>query len=214
MVGVLNAAIGLGGLIGSVLSIALVGRSRLAVPFLGAIALWGGMLAASAIVPVLLPVIAFLVIGGAGKSLLDIAGTSLVQRTVPAASRRRTLTVLESVITGALAAGAVTASLLVDLFSAGSALLAGGALMVLVAVVAWPHVRAADDAVVVPETELVLLRTVPFFRPLQLDVIERLAAALERLQVPPGVEVTRQGDPGDRFTSWSRAGSRRALMGR
>jgi hypothetical protein len=102
-------------------------------------------------------------------------------------------------ITTALAAGAVAASLLVERLGAGGALLAAGGLTVVLAMVAWPRVRAADDAAIIPEAELALLRTVPFFRPLQLDTIERLAGAVGRMHVPSGQVVVRQGEAGDRF---------------
>jgi hypothetical protein len=198
-VGMLNAAIGGGAVVGSLLAFGLVGRTRLGIAFSGAIVLWGVALAAPAAIPVLLAAGLLFALSGAGKAVLEVAGASLLQRTVSNAARSQVLAALESMITLALAAGAVTASLLVASLGAGGALLTAGALTVGLTVVTWPGVRAADDAAVIPQREMALLRGVSFFRPLPLVVIERLASSLEDLAVPAGRDVVREGDPGDRF---------------
>jgi MFS family permease len=185
--------------LGSVLSVALVGQPRLAAAFSGAIALQGIGLAAPALVPLVLPTIAFFVLSGAGKAILEVAGNSLLQRTVPTAARGQILALLESFVTAALAAGAVTASILVERLGPTGALLAAGSLEVVLVVISWPWVRRVDDAAVVPERELRLLRGVGFFRPLQLTTIEDLAGRLQDVRVTAGSEVVRQGEPGDRF---------------
>ena len=100
----LNSAVGLGMVVGSVPSVALVGQPRLAAAFSGAIALQGIGLAGPALVPLVLPTIAF-VASGAGKAILEVAGNSLLQRTVPTDARGQILALLESFVTAALAAG-------------------------------------------------------------------------------------------------------------
>jgi MFS family permease len=198
-VGVLNAAVGLGMVLGSVLSVALVGRPRLGAAFAGAIALQGLGLAAPALVPLVLPTFAFFVASGAGKAILEVAGNSLLQRTIPTAARGQVLALLESFVTASLAAGAVAASLLVDWLGPSGALLAAGGLEVALALISWPWIRSVDAAAVVPERQMRLLRSVAFFRPLQLTTIEDLAGRLEEVSVPAGAEIVRQGEPGDRF---------------
>ena len=198
-VGILNAAIGSGALAGSVLAFGLVGRTRLGVAFSGAVATWGVALAAPAVVPLLLAAVVFFAVSGVGKSLLEVAGASLLQRTVSSAARSQVLAALESMITLALAAGAVSASLLVAWLGADGALVAAGVLSLVMVVVTWPGVRAADDAAVIPQREMALLRGVAFFRPLPLVVIERLAGSLEDVGVAAGTVVVREGDPADRF---------------
>jgi CRP-like cAMP-binding protein len=47
--------------------------------------------------------------------------------------------------------------------------------------------------------ELSLLRSLPLFAPLGPPQLESLARELEPLEVGAGVEVVRQGEPGDRF---------------
>ena len=82
----LNSAVGLGMVLGSVLSVALVGQP-VAAAFSGAIALQGIGLAGPALVPLVLPTIAFFVASGAGKAILEVAG-NLLQRTVPTRGAR------------------------------------------------------------------------------------------------------------------------------
>jgi len=198
-VGVLNSAIGLGMVLGSFMSTTLVGQPRLAAAFSGAIALQGLGLAGPALIPLVLPTVAFFVASGSGKAILEVAGNSLLQRTIPTETRGQVLALLESFITAALAAGAVTASLLVDLLGPIGALLTAGGLEVALAAISWPWIRKVDEAAVVPERELRLLRGVAFFRPLQLTTIEDLASRLEDVRVTAGSDIVRQGDVGDRF---------------
>jgi len=184
---------------GSFLSTTLVGQPRLAAAFSGAIALQGLGLAGPALIPLVLPTVAFFVASGSGKAILEVAGNSLLQRTIPTETRGQVLALLESFITAALAAGAVTASLLVDLLGPIGALLTAGGLEVALAAISWPWIRKVDEAAVVPERELRLLRGVAFFRPLQLTTIEDLASRLEDVRVTAGSDIVRQGDVGDRF---------------
>jgi MFS family permease len=198
-VGVLNAAVGLGMVLGSVLSVALVGQPRLAAAFAGAIALQGLGLAGPALVPLVVPAFAFFVASGAGKAILEVAGNSLLQRTIPTAARGQVLALLESFVTASLAAGAVAASLLVNWLGPSGALLAAGGLEVVLAVISWPWIRTVDAAAVVPERQMRLLRSVAFFRPLQLTTIEDLAGRLENVNAPAGADIVLQGEAGDRF---------------
>ncbi|HEX7223248.1 MAG TPA: cyclic nucleotide-binding domain-containing protein, partial [Candidatus Limnocylindrales bacterium] len=148
-------------------------------------------------VPVL--AVASLAAAGIGKVVLDVSGFSLLQRTVPAAARSGVFGLLEGLVTAALALGSIGASLLIAGIGASGAIVVGGAFPIVLAMLAWPILRSADDAAVIPERELQLLRGVPMLRPLQLTTIEQLAGLVERIDAPAGMEVVRQGDPGKRF---------------
>jgi MFS family permease len=198
-VGILTSAIGLGGLLGGAVALALVGRGSLASAFAAGLVAWGGGILASGIVPSVVIVVAFLAIAGIGKSVLDVAGFSLLQRTVPNDRRGRVFGLLEGVIAASLALGPIVAAVLVDSFGAGWALVAAGALPLALVALCWPVLRSADDAAVVPDPQLRLLRGVAMFRPLQLTTIEDLAWRMTKRQVPAGSDVVRQGEPGDTF---------------
>jgi hypothetical protein len=198
-VGVLTAAMGLGGVIGGLVAVALVGRERLAPGFVAGLVVWGVGIAVVGAAPLEVVAIAALAIGGIGKVLIDVAGYTLLQRTVPNAMRTRVLGLQEGLVTAALAAGSILASVLIDALGVAGALIVAGSLPALAAVGAWPLLRRAEAAAVVPSREIDLLRGVPMFEPLPLATIEDLASSLGWLSVEPGSRIIVAGEPGDRF---------------
>ena len=198
-VGVLTSAIGVGGLVGGAVALGLVGRARLAPAFAAGLIAWGGGILASGVVPNLVFVVVALAIAGIGKTALDTAGFTLLQRTVPNDRRSNVFGLLEAAIAAALAAGPVAAAVLVDSIGAGWTLIVAGALPIVLVVLTWPVLRMADDASVVPQPALRLLTGVAMFRPLQLTTLETLAGQMILRDAPAGSDVIRQGEQGDRF---------------
>ncbi len=198
-VGLLGSAVGLGGLVGGFLALGLVSRARLAPWFAAGVALWGAGILLPGLVPVPFAAVLLLATAGVGKVVLDVSGFSLLQRTVPAEVRGPVLGLLEGLVTAALALGALAASWLVAVVGPGGALLVAGGLPIAAAAMAWFPLRGADVAAVMPDRELRLLRLVPLFRPLRLNSLELLARGMEWTRVPPGREVVRQAELGDRF---------------
>ena len=198
-VGWLNSAIGLGGLFGGLLALRLVQGRRLAPAFAAGVATWGVGFLAPGLAP--LPVVAILALAaaGAGKVVLDVAGFTLIQRTVPAESRGRILGALEGCIAAALALGSIAAAWLVEAVGPASALIVAGALPLAAVALAWLPLRSSDDAAVIPERALRALRRVPFFGPLGLNAFERLAGALQWQRFDAGAVIIREGEVGDRF---------------
>ena len=198
-VGLLTAAIGSGGLVGGFVAFGLVGRTRLAPAFVAGLVIWGLGIALIGLVPIVGIALISLAVGGIGKVLIDVAGYTLLQRTVPNDHRTQVLGIQEGLVTAALALGSVLASVLIEAVGIGSALIIAGALPAVAALVAWPGLRHVDAAVVVPAHEVALIRGVPMFSPLQLSTLEELAAGLEWRTADAGDVVVRQGDLGDRF---------------
>ncbi len=198
-VGLLTAALGLGGVAGSALSRTAIRRWRLAGSFVLAVALWGAGVGLPAVAPVLGVAVAAFAVAGVGKALLEVAGSSLLQRTLPTRVRGQVLSVMESFVTAALAAGAAAASALVVALGPAAALLVAASLAGVLVVVAARSLGRIDDAAVVPAATVDLLRSVPFFRPLGLTILEDLSASLGTRDVPAGEAVVCQGEPGDRF---------------
>jgi CRP-like cAMP-binding protein len=67
------------------------------------------------------------------------------------------------------------------------------------AVIFRPRLRAVDEASTVPQRELELLASVPFFEPLPPATLEKLAMRMRQLVVPAGTEVVREGQSGEVF---------------
>jgi hypothetical protein len=197
--GYLNAAFGAGGALGIAVTVSLVGRRRLAPP----LALGAAVFSLAFVVIGLRPTIAgtfgLLVAAGAGRSLLDVAGRTLLQRTAPADVLSRIFGLLEGISMAGLAIGSLLVPALVGLGGARTALIALGALLPLAAAVAGRRLARIDSRATVPVVEISLLRSLPLFAPLGAPALEALARALEPVAAPAGTAVVRKGEPGDRF---------------
>lgn len=198
-VGFLNAAYGIGGLLGALAALSLVGRRRLAHPFALGLVLWGAPIAVVGAWPETALALFALAAVGVGNSVLDVAGFTLVQRLVDDRVLARVFGVLETVIFLTVGLGAIGAPLLVDGLGGQGALIATGAILPGLALLAWRRLRALDDASEVPVRELEVLRRVRLFQPLPAPQLERLARRVEPVRAPGGETIVRQGDPGDRF---------------
>lgn len=197
--GLLNSAVGVGGLCGAVLALALVGRQRLASDFGLGLFLWGVPMVLIGVWPHEAPALILLAVLGIGNTLVDVAALTVLQRATPDEVLARVFGVLESLLVGAIGLGAILAPLLVSTFGTDGALIATGAFLSVVAVVAWPRLARIDREVAVPERELALLTRLPLFAPLPPATIEHLARSLQPLRVKAGEEIVREGEPGDRF---------------
>jgi hypothetical protein len=198
-VGFLSSAVGAGGLIGATAGFALVGRRRLGLPLGAGLALWGIPMSIIGLVPLPGVAIALLIAAGAGRSLADMAGRTLLQRVTPDRSLARVFGVLEGVHTGMLAIGSVAVPAFIGLTGPREALILLGLWMPIVVVVGWRAVQSVDATAVVHARELEALRGVPIFSPLAPPAIERLSARLVRRAVGQGDWIIRQGASGDRY---------------
>jgi MFS family permease len=197
--GFLNSAVGIGGLAGAAVALALVGRRRLASDFGLGLVLWGVPIALIGVWPHEAPALFLLALLGVGNTLVDVAALTLLQRAAPDEVLARVFGVIESLLVGAVGLGAILAPLLVSALGIRGALVATGALLPALAVLAWPRLVRIDAEVTVPERQLQLLRGLPMFAPLPAATLEHLAGALRPTRIEAGKEIIRQGEPGDRF---------------
>ena len=196
-VGYLNSAVGIGGLIGALVSAALLGR-RLTQNFLLGIMLWGIPIALIGLVPEPVPALLFLGLVGLGNTLVDVSAFTLLQRAVPDEVLARVFGAVQALWVGAIGVGAILAPVLIAALGVRGALIVTGALLPVLAVVTRRRLAALDEAPI-PVRELALLRGIDIFSPLPPAVLESLANALVPVRVEAGREVFRQGELGDRF---------------
>jgi len=198
-VGYLNAAFGIGNLVGAVAALAFVGRRRLGGPLLGGLLMWGAPILLMGVFPSPIAAFALLLIPGWGNAVFDIAILTMLQRITPDEVLGRVFGILETAVFVAMAAGSIAASGLVAWLGVRGALIVCGSLLPVLVIVTRARVRAIDDRSEVPEREIGLLRHLPLFAGLPAVALEHLAAKLTPVAVGSGDVVFRQGDPGDRF---------------
>ena len=198
-VGWLNAAFGIGGVLGAIVALTLIARGRLASDFMFGIVLWGVPLALVGVWPE--PAVALLMLGlvGVGETLVEVAGPTLLQRSVPDSVLARVFGALESLLITMIGVGGLVAPVLIELLGIRGALIAVGALLPLLAAAFWSRLTDLDRAHPGAAQEVELLRPVPFFAPLPEPTLEQLAAALVPVEVPAGRTIFQRGDAGDRF---------------
>jgi len=197
--GFLNAAVGVGGLVGVGVTFALVGRKRLAADFALGLVLIGAGLAFIGVWPTVIGAVILMAIFGIGNTLVDVSGVTLMQRAVRDEVLGRVFGALESVLVLGLALGALAAPALIDLIGTRASLIAVGALLPILALALWQRLSTIDARATIPTERLELLRANPIFAPLPPPAVEHLAIKLVPVAVSSGETVFREGDHGDRF---------------
>jgi hypothetical protein len=198
-VGFMNAVAGIGGLVGAIVALGLIGRRRLAGDFGLGLLLWGAPVALIGVWPEAALAYVFIGINGLGNTLVDIAGFTMLQRSVPNAVLARVFGVLESLFVGTIGIGAIVAPQLIDAMGIRATLIVTGVILPALALLSWRRLMAMDAAAVVPTAELDLLRGVPFLAPLPGPTLEHLAGSVGTVSLAAGADLFRQGDAGDRF---------------
>ena len=198
-VGWLNAALGVGGLIGGVIAAAVVRVTRLGRTFIAGVLLWGLPLVLLWLV--INPAVAYLafVAIGIGNAMEDVGAFTLVTRLLSPRMTARVLGVLELAALAGIGLGSVAAPSLLDAFDVrGTLALLGLALTGLTIAHARRFARI-DRTMPQPGREVDLLRNLPIFAPLPLAITELLTTELRPQEFESGSVVMREGDPGEEF---------------
>jgi MFS family permease len=199
-VGYLQAAIGVGGIAGTVVSLSMIGRRGLASVLGIGVALWGLPLVVIAAAPSIPLALAMLGIVGIGNTVVDVSGFTLLQRAVPDSVLARVNGVLESLILSSIAAGSLIAPFVIDWVGVRWTCALVGLVLPTAAAVRWPALRRLDTAPGAQLGErLRLIARVPMLAPLPPPQQEAIAHELEETDLPAGTTLFQAGDPGDRF---------------
>jgi MFS family permease len=197
--GMLTAAAGIGTLIGAVGTVILIGRPRLAPAVFIGIVLTGLPLAVIGVAPSVALALVLLLVCGIGQAFFNVAGRTLLQRSVDDDVLSRVFGIQEGLMMAGLALGALLAPILVAVFGHRGAFVVAGLLLPFAGILTWGRLRSIDARALVPGAELRVLRSIALFQPLGPPVLERLSWNLVPLDVAGGTVVIREGDPGDRF---------------
>ena len=197
--GLLNSAIGVGGLVGVAIAFALVGRRRLAGDFGVGLLLIGLGVGLLGVWPTAVGAAVLMGVFGIGNTLVDVSAVTLMQRAVRDEVLGRVFGALDSVLIANLGFGALLTPLLIDAIGIRGSLVVVGALLPVLTVALWARLRAIDVRASVPTQRIELLGANAIFAPLPPATIEHLAVKLAPRRIAAGEPAFRQGDRGDHF---------------
>jgi MFS family permease len=197
-VGYLNAAYGIGAVAAGALTAHLLGWRLSQVIGLSGLAL-GAALVLTGFFHVAVIVVFLIAVVGAGRAVLYVAASTLLQRVVTAQVVGRVFGVVEGLSNLGLAVGSLLPALLIYLGGDRFALVVVGGLLPAAGALGVRALRRLDTGRSVPIVEVALLRSLPHFADLPAPGLETLATELECVRVLPGEVVISQGEEGDRF---------------
>jgi MFS family permease len=198
-VGFLNAAFGIGALIGALAALSLAGLPRLTPPFIVGVVLWGLPLASIGLLSNYPLALVALALVGVGNSVLDVTFFTLIQRTVRDEILARVFGVIHMLWILSFGLGGLLIVPAIEGLGAAAALVLAGAFLPALVLMLGPPLLRLEAAAAVPGAELSLLRSIPIFTPLSGPSIEQLAGRLTPLRAEQGTVIVREGDAGDRF---------------
>jgi len=198
--GYLNAAIGVGGLIGAIVSGVLVLRRGLSNPLLAGAALTAAGAAVLGIVPVLGVALVAIGVSAAGSIVLDVVLTTIFQRLVPDALRGRAIGYLMTANTISGAGGAFLMPVLVTAFGAAIVMTGAGLAVFIGSVLGLGLIGRAVNRVASPfEATLARVAKLPLFAGVSASGLEAALGRVHPIEVVAGQRIVEQGEPSDRF---------------
>ncbi len=198
-VGLLQGAIGIGAVAGSVAATRLVGTTRMAAWFGLSVALWGLPISLIGVHPRFTLAIALLAVVGVANALLDATLFTMLARLVPDEVLARVFGTFEMVVATSVAVGSVAAAAAIDLVGTQAAMVLLGAVAPVTVALTWPRLRRIDALLGARNAELAILQQVPMLRLLPVPTIEHLARHLRRRIVAGGAAVIRRGTVGSAY---------------
>ncbi len=195
----LEAAYGIGCMIGSAANVLLVDARRVALWVVVGMAGAGACLIALGAWPAV--ALAFVLLGGvgAGHAVTDVASRTLLHRVVPRRLQVSVFGLQEMMMMLGLAIGSALAPVLTHVTSNTGAFVVIGAALVGGVVIVTPALLRIERRAPVPQDQLAALRGSALFGELGRPVLEDLARALIPITLGAGSTVIREGEPGDRF---------------
>lgn len=149
-VGYLNAAIGIGAFVGAVGALSLTGARRLSPAFLTGIVLIGVPLMAIGVWQEVAVAVVALALMGIGSSLVDVAGLTLVQRSVPDDVLARVFGVIQMLWSASIGIGAALVPVLIAWLGIQGAFIAVGAFLPLLVLLLGAKVAGSTPKRMLP----------------------------------------------------------------
>jgi MFS family permease len=196
--GYLNSAFGIGSLCAVGVSFFLIDR-RLPRPILVAALVVGAGLMAIPLAPRAAPTVLLLAAVGAARSIFDVSGRTLLQRTVSPDVLGRVFGMVEGSTMAGLAAGSILVPALNSIGGSSAALVGTGAILPAAAIICSRSLLRLDRESRVPVVEIALLRSVDPLSRLPAPVLEGLARSLWPIELEAGDVLIAEGEIGDAY---------------
>jgi len=198
-VGLLSAALGLGGLFGAVFAVSLTRSNKLVRTECVALAYWGAPIAVIGLVIHPAVGLAAMIVTGVANAVYDVAIITIFQRGATNQERAAVFSLFEGVAGLGLVTGSLLAPVLLSAFGARGALGVAGSILPVMALIMYARIGREDRVSVIDEDLVRLVRRVEVFSQLPLTAVERLAAGMTPLRAELGDVVMREGEPGETF---------------
>jgi predicted MFS family arabinose efflux permease len=193
--GYLNAANGIGGLLGGLAVGLLITKLRLNQLFLIGSAVNFLVVILVGISPFGAGAFLALIVFGFSDVISQVSGITVIQTATPSELLGRVFGAYESTLVGSMLLGTLAAGPLIALWGARGATVALAIVAFAVLAIAIPRLRKMEDVLGVR----IFLREVPVLTTLSLQVLDDLASRLQVESYSPGADIVRQGDAGDRL---------------
>ena len=198
-IGWLNAALGLGGVLGAAAASRIVRLSRLGRCFVVGVAGWGvGVLALSG-APTGTTAFAALVVVGLANAFQDASAFILMPRLLGPELAGRALGAFELVVMAGMGCGSLVAPVMADRLGVRVSLLVLGAGLAVLSLGYLRPFATIDRDLPQPGHDAEVLHAVSVFAALPVVVIDQLTLAAQRHHYADGDAVMREGEPGDHY---------------
>jgi MFS family permease len=198
-VGLLSAALGLGGFVGAVFALSAARPDRLILTQAAALAYWGAPIAVIGLLPFPAVALSAMVVTGVANAVYDVAVITIFQRGASNQERAAVFSVFEGVAGLGLVTGSLLAPALLAAFGPTGALAIAGSVLPILSLIVYARIGRADRVSVIDEDVVRLVKEVDMFAELPLTALERLAAGMTPVSAKRGEVLVREGDPGDTF---------------
>ena len=196
-VALLQALIGVGGIVGAlVVAAAMKGdghAGRLAV----ALVCWGSPLAIIGLLPNTVVAAAALIVVGVANVAVDVNGVTLLQRVLPGNSAARAFSSLECLFMVSVGAGSMTGGVLTGVFGPRVALIIAGLVLPTVVLLRLSALLALGRRLEAGQDRATSMRLVPSLGVLPVAAVDLLAGAGREVALSPGAAVVQQGADDD-----------------
>lgn len=197
--GYLNAAWGVGGLLGGAGLALLLNRGHLIRSALAGAVILAVGLGLPALAPVAVAAYVGFLVFGAGHSFVDVASNTLLQRVGDDESLGRIRGSLESFRLGAMALGSILVPAAVALVGIRGTLAIAALALPVYLILRSARLRELELGAPLEERHYELLRGSPIFAPLPVATLERLCVELVEVRVQASAAVITEGEEGDLF---------------